>query len=72
MPNFEVGYTPTNLRLAITSLGVTQAALARLLGVSERQLRKWLVDDLESAVHADMKLSQWRKVLALLATANVV
>jgi len=70
--NFEVGYTPTNLRLAIASLGVTQAALAQLLGVSERQVRKWLVEDLESAVHADMKLSQWRKVLALLATANVV
>ena len=71
MLDFEVGYTPTNLRLAITSLGVTQAALARLLGVSERQLRKWLVEDLESAVHADMKLSQWRKVLALLAKTNV-
>ena len=70
--NFEVGYTPTNLRLAITSLGVTQAALSRLLGVSDRTLRRWLVEDLESAVHADMKLSQWRKVLALLATANVV
>jgi len=70
--NFEVGYTPTNLRLAIASLGVTQAALAQLLGVSERQVRKWLVEDLESAVHADMKLRQWRKVLALLATANVV
>jgi len=68
----EVGYTPTNLRLAIASLGVTQAALAQLLGVSERQVRKWLVEDLESAVHADMKLRQWRKVLALLATANVV
>ena len=72
MLNFEVGYTPTNLRMAIKKLGVTQSALARLLGVSERQLRRWLVEDLESAVHADMKLSQWRKVLALLATANVV
>jgi len=72
MLDFEVGYTPKNLRLAITSLGVTQAALARLLGVSERQVRRWLVEDLESAVHADMKLSQWRKVLALLAMANVV
>ena len=70
--NFEVGYTPTNLRLAITKLGITQAALARLLGVSERQVRRWLVEDLESAIHADMKLSQWLKVLALLATANVV
>ena len=70
--SFEVGYTPTNLRQAIAAMGVTQATLAQLLGVSERQVRKWLVEDLESAVHADMKLSQWRKVLALLATANVV
>lgn len=72
MPNFEVGYTPNNLRLAIAALGVTQAALARLLGVSERQLRKWLVEDLESDVHADMRLKQWRKVLELLAKTNVV
>jgi len=26
--DFEVGYTPTNLRLAIEKLGITQAALA--------------------------------------------
>lgn len=72
MLNFEVGYTPTNLRLAISALGMTQAALARLLGVSDRTLRQWLVEDLESKSHADMPLKQWRKVLALLATANVV
>jgi len=70
--NFEVGYTPTNLRLALTKLGMTQAALARLLGVSDRTLRQWLNEDLESRNHADMKLSQWLEVLALLATANVV
>jgi hypothetical protein len=72
MPNFEVGYTPTNLRLAIASLGLTQAAIARLLGVSERTLRQWLVEDLEAVGHRDMPLKQWRKVLALLATTNVV
>ena len=72
MLNFEVGYTPTNLRLAITKLGVTQAALARLLGVSDRTLRQWLVEELESVGHRDMPLKQWRKVLELLATANVV
>ena len=72
MLNFEVGYTPTNLRLAITKLGVTQAALARLLGVSDRTLRQWVVEDLEAIGHRDMPLKQWRKVLALLATANVV
>ena len=70
--NFEVGYTPTNLRLALTKLGMTQAALARLLGVAERTLRQWLNEDLESRNHANMPLKQWRKVLALLATANVV
>ena len=72
MLNFEVGYTPTNLRLAITKLGVTQAALARLLGVSDRTLRQWLVEELEAIGNRDMPLKQWRKVLELLATANVV
>ena len=71
MTNYEVGYTPTNLRLAIAALGVTQAALARLLGVSDRTLRRWLVEDLESAVHADMPLKQWRKVLELLEDGEV-
>ena len=66
MLNFEVGYTPTNLRLAITSLGVTQAALAATLGVSDRTLRQWLVEDLEAIGHRDMPLKQWRKVLELL------
>ncbi len=70
--SYEVGYTPTSLRLAIEKLGVTQAALARLLGVSERTLRQWLVEDLEAIGHRDMPLKQWRKVLTLLATANVV
>jgi len=51
---------------------MTQAALARLLGVSDRTLRQWLVEDLEAIGHRDMPLKQWRKVLALLATANVV
>ena len=69
--DFGVGYTPTNLRLAIARLGITQAALAATLGVSERQVRKWLVEDLESAVHADMPLKQWRKVLELLEVGDV-
>ena len=72
MLNFEVGYTPTNLRLAITKLGMTQAAIARLLGVSDRTLRQWLVEDLDAIGHRDMPLKQWRKVLTLLAMADVV
>jgi DNA-binding transcriptional regulator YiaG len=70
--NFEVGYTPTNLRLAIEKLGVTQAELARRLGVSDRTLRQWVVKDLEAIGHRDMPLKQWRKVLTLLATADAV
>ena len=72
LKTFELGYTPTNLRLAIEKLGMTQAALARLLGVAERTLRQWLNEDLESRNHADMPLKQWRKVLALISAANVV
>jgi len=69
--NFEVGYTPTNLRLALTKLGMTQAALARFLGVAERTLRQWLNEDLESRNHADMPLKQWRKVLELLKAIGI-
>ncbi len=69
--DFEVGYTPTNLRLALTKLGMTQAALARLLGVAERTLRQWLNEDLESRNHADMPLKQWRRVLELLEVGEV-
>ena len=71
MTNFEVGYTPTNLRLAIASLGVTQAALARLLGVTPQAVRYWLMP-VGTKSRRDMSHEKWRKVLALLATANVV
>ena len=71
MLNFEVGYTPTNLRLAIARLGMTQAELARLLGVATRTLRQWLNEDLESISHRDMPLKQWRKVLELLDVGEV-
>ena len=69
--NFEVGYTPTNLRLAIEKLGVTQAALARLLGVTPQAVRGWLMP-VGTKSRRDMSHEKWRKVLALLATANVV
>jgi DNA-binding transcriptional regulator YiaG len=71
MPNFEVGYTPNNLRLAIATLGMTQAALSRLLGVATRTLRQWLNEDLESVSHRDMPLKQWRRVLELLDVGEV-
>jgi predicted transcriptional regulator len=71
LSNFEVGYTPTNLRLAIEKLGVTQAALARLLGVSPQAVRYWLMP-VGTKSRRDMSHDKWLEVLALLATANVV
>jgi len=69
--DYEVGYTPTNLRLAIASLGVTQAALARLLGVTPQAVRYWLMP-VGTKSRRDMSHEKWLEVMALLATANVV
>lgn len=69
--NFEVGYTPTNLRLVIEKLGVTQAALARLLGVTPQAVRCWLMP-VGTKSRRDMSHDKWLEVMALLATANVV
>ena len=63
MLNFELGYTPTNLRLAIEKLGLTQAAFAKSLSVSEKSVRNWLMP-----VGTKSRL----EVMTLLATANVV
>ena len=71
MLNFEVGYTPTNLRLAIEKLGVTQAFFAKMLGVSEKGLRNWLMP-VGTKSRRDMSHEKWLEVMALLATANVV
>lgn len=63
MINFEVGYTPTNLRLAIEKLGVTQLKAAEMCGVKERTLRQWLVKDLDAVGHRDMPLKKWLVLL---------
>lgn len=66
MLDYEVGYTPTNLRLAIEKLGVTQAKAAELCGVKERTLRQWLVKDLDAIGHRDMPLKKWIVLLSIL------
>jgi len=71
LKTFEIGYTPTNLRLAIEKLGVTQAELARLLGVTPQAVRYWLMQ-VGTKSRRDMPHEKWLEVLALLATANVV
>ena len=71
MADFEVGYTPTNLRLAIEKLGVTQAALAATLNVSPQAVRYWLMP-VGTKSRRNMDHEKWLEVMALLATANVV
>jgi len=71
LSDFEVGYTPNNLRLAIEKLGITQAALARLLGVSPQSVRNWLMP-VGTKSRRNMDYEVWLEVMALLATANVV
>ena len=65
--DYEVGYTPTNLRLAIEKLGVTQAALARILGVSPQAVRYWLMP-VGTKSRRDMSHEKWLEVMALLPT----
>lgn len=60
----EIGYTPANLRHLLGVLGMTQAAAAQYLGVSDRTMRMWLAET-DKASHADMPLLQWRKLSAL-------
>ena len=68
--DFEVGYTPTNLRLALTKLGMTQAALARLLGVTPQSVRNWLMPvGMKSRRNMDHEM--WLKVLELLDVGEV-
>lgn len=71
LTNFEVGYTPTNLRLVIEKLGVTQAALATTLNVSPQAVRNWLMP-VGTKSRRDMSHEKWLEVMALLTTANVV
>ena len=71
MNNFELGYTPTNLRLAIEKLGVTQVEMARILGVTPQAVRYWLMP-VGTKSRRDMSHEKWLEVMALLATANVV
>ena len=67
---FEVGYTPKNLRLAIEKLGVTQAELARLLGVAPQSVRNWLMP-IGTKSRRNMDYEMWLKVLELLEVGEV-
>ena len=68
--DYEVGYTPTNLRLAIEKLSVTQAELARILGVAPQSVRNWLMP-IGTKSRRNMDYEMWLKVLELLAVGEV-
>lgn len=70
LKTFEVGYTPTNLRLAIEKLGVTQAELSRLLGVAPQSVRNWLIP-IGTKSRRNMDYEMWLKVLELLEVCEV-
>lgn len=63
MNNFpEIGYTPANLRHLISKLGMTQIAVAEMMGVNPHVLRTWLTE-IDKSSHRDMPLCQWCKFL---------
>jgi DNA-binding transcriptional regulator YiaG len=49
--------TPDQLRIAIDRLSLSQRGAARLLGVNERTVRKWIAGDAEIPQSAAMVLN---------------
>lgn len=64
MQDFELGYTPSNLRKIIESKGWTQAHAAELLSVSDTTLRRWLMP-IKTQTHADMPYRHWLRLLTI-------
>jgi DNA-binding transcriptional regulator YiaG len=71
LSDYEVGYTPTNLRLALKKLGMTQAALAAALGVTPQSVRNWLMP-VGTKSRRDMPHEKWLEVMKILATTDSV
>lgn len=60
--NFELGYTPANLKALRRRYGLTQQAAADLLDVKISGFQRWEADiNLKS--HTDMPLKKWFELL---------
>ncbi len=60
--NFELGYTPKNLKALRQKHGLTQQATADLLNVKISGFQRWEADiNLKS--HTDMPLKKWFELL---------
>ena len=61
---FELGYTPQNLRLIRSRYGLTQQQVADMTGTANyRTVLKWETDLNSSSQRADMPLYKWRMLL---------
>ena len=64
MTNFELGYTPKNLKLLRQKYSLTIAQVAEITGTANaRTVQKWETENLMLANHSDMPLIKWRKLL---------
>lgn len=65
MTDFELGYTPRNLKIIRKKYGLTITDVANITNTSlARTVQKWEAENLDMANHADMPLKKWVKLLA--------
>ena len=60
--NFELGYTPANLKALRQKHGLTQQATADLLDVKISGFQRW-ESDINLKSHTDMPLKKWFELL---------
>lgn len=62
MTEYELGYTPNNLKKVITRDGLSQPAFAKKHNIPLATLRKWVLP-VSSQNHSDMPLEKWLNLL---------
>lgn len=63
--DYELGYTPNNLKTIRHQHNLTQSQLADLLGVKVRVVMRW-ESDVSVKTHADMSHKRWLELLSIL------
>lgn len=71
--DFELGYTPHNLRLIRKRYGLTQQQVADMTDTANyRSVVKWETDLSSGAQRADMPLYKWRMLLDKVGSLKAV
>ena len=66
MSNFEIGYTPNNLKMIREQFSLTQSQVAELTETRGKQsVSRWELDT-NDKLHADMPLKKWEILLKTL------